>query len=74
MAWLGDLERQQGIRFVPLDYAMAAHSQTLPGGFHRDPADRFLVATARILDVPLVTRDERILAYARAGHVRAIAC
>ena len=74
MAWLSDLERQQGIRFIPLDHAMAAHSQALPGDFHRDPADRFLVATARVLDVPIVTRDKRILAYAEFGHVRAIAC
>lgn len=27
---------------------------------HRDPADRFIVATARALDAPLVTADETI--------------
>lgn len=37
-------------------------------------ADRLLVAVARALDVPLVTRDREILAYAKAGHVKAIAC
>jgi PIN domain nuclease of toxin-antitoxin system len=45
-----------------------------PGDVHRDPADRFLVATARALDIPIVTRDAAILAYASAGHVRALRC
>jgi PIN domain nuclease of toxin-antitoxin system len=35
---------------------------------HRDPADRFLLATARVLDLTLVTADERLLA-ARAARV-----
>lgn len=29
---------------------------------HRDPADRLLVSTARVLDLTLVTADERLLA------------
>ena len=33
-----------------------------------------IVATARQLGVPVVTRDSRILAYARRGHVAAISC
>lgn len=35
----------------------------LPGRFHKDPADRLLVATARVRDMTLVTADERILDY-----------
>ena len=35
----------------------------LPGTFHRDPADRVLVATARRDGLTLVTADDRILAY-----------
>ena len=59
---------------IPLDFSMAAATADLPKPFHKDPADRLLVATARELDVPIVTRDRRILAYASAGHVKAIAC
>lgn len=33
-----------------------------------------MIAIARELDVPLITRDRAILDYAAAGHVRAIAC
>lgn len=38
---------------------------------HRDPADRFIVTTARRLNGVLVTCDEEILEYARQGHVAA---
>jgi PIN domain nuclease of toxin-antitoxin system len=36
---------------------------------HSDPADRFIVATARIHEAPLVTSDERIRA---SGMVRCV--
>ena len=35
----------------------------LPGDFHRDPADELIVATARTLNLPLLTADAKILAY-----------
>jgi PIN domain nuclease of toxin-antitoxin system len=34
----------------------------LPAGFHRDPADRVIVATSRVLKLPLLTRDRLITA------------
>jgi PIN domain nuclease of toxin-antitoxin system len=60
---------------VTLDIAadVALHSQTLPGPFHPDPADRFLVAMARTSGMTLLTRDRLILDYAAQGHVSAIA-
>jgi PIN domain nuclease of toxin-antitoxin system len=30
-------------------------------GFHKDPADQIIVATSRVLGVPLLTSDRRIL-------------
>jgi len=35
----------------------------LPDPFHRDPADRIIVATARKLQCPIVTADHKILEY-----------
>jgi PIN domain nuclease of toxin-antitoxin system len=32
----------------------------LPKSFHRDPADRIIVATARALDLPVLTHDSPI--------------
>lgn len=46
----------------------------LPGTPPNDPADRIIIATAREGDLVVVTRDEQILAYSRAGHVRTLAC
>ena len=34
---------------------------TLPETFHRDPADRIIVSTARIFRATLLTRDQRIV-------------
>jgi PIN domain nuclease of toxin-antitoxin system len=45
---------------APLQWAVADELRfTLLG--HRDPADRFLVATAKVYDLTLVTADERLL-------------
>ena len=33
----------------------------LPKEFHRDPADRIIVATANFLGLPLATRDQKII-------------
>jgi PIN domain nuclease of toxin-antitoxin system len=46
----------------------------LPRPIHPDPADRLLIATARIPDATLITGDKSILAHAKAGHVKAVAC
>ena len=42
--------------------AVAAEVASLPDAFHRDPADRIIVATARVHDATLLTRDTRIIA------------
>lgn len=62
------------IRPAPLTADIAVGSSALPGDLHGDPADRLIIATARHLGLPEVTRDPRILAYARAGQIAAIEC
>lgn len=49
-------------------------SSYLPGEPPRDPADRIIISTAREHDLQLMTRDQRILDYAQAGHVQVVAC
>lgn len=41
--------------------AVAAHVAALPSTFHRDPADRIIVATAQVHMATLVTQDRRII-------------
>lgn len=60
-AWLHDLEADEQIELVPLSPRAAILSFTLElQGFHPDPADRLIYATAAELIVPLVTADGRI--------------
>ncbi|MCC6991543.1 MAG: PIN domain nuclease [Acidobacteria bacterium] len=39
---------------------MAAEVARIPATFHRDPADRLIVATCRVLGAPLVSKDRLI--------------
>lgn len=68
-SWLSTVAQIDAVRFLPVDVEIATKSVDLPGDFHKDPADRMIVATARKLAVPLVTRDDKIRAYA---HVKTI--
>ena len=49
----------QGVAPLTADIAIAAAGLD-DEGFHRDPADRLIYATARMLDAPLITRDAGI--------------
>ncbi len=71
--WIRQALDRPDIELVGLEPAIAVESCALPGAFHADPADRFLVATARLKNAVIVTRDKRILKYARQGHVKAMA-
>ena len=48
------------MREAPLTHEIVAVAQELPLP-HQDPADRFLVATAGVLGLTLVTADHRLL-------------
>ncbi len=68
-SWLDTLSRIDAVQTVPVDSEIAVKSVQLPGDFHKDPADRIIVATARKFAAPLVSADEKIRSY---PHVRAI--
>jgi PIN domain nuclease of toxin-antitoxin system len=70
--WVGQALSRPGIRLQALTPSIAIESTRLPGKLHRDPADRLLIATCRILGATLVTRDEPILTYAEGGYVRVL--
>lgn len=64
-AWVRRGTKELGLQSVELSHAIALLAYTLPGPFHKDPADRIIVATAIDQGMTLVTADERILAYGR---------
>ncbi|CAG2146993.1 Ribonuclease VapC22 [Cupriavidus yeoncheonensis] len=68
-SWLDTVAEIEAVCFFPVDVDISIKSVHLPGEFHKDPADRMIVATARRLAAPLVTRDEKIRAY---KHVKTI--
>jgi PIN domain nuclease of toxin-antitoxin system len=67
-AWVEN-SLKSGIRILSFTAEIALESYNLPGDFHKDPADRMIVATARQKGLKLITQDKAILAYARKGHV-----
>ena len=69
--WVARALAFPGVRLKGLSPAIAIESTRLPGTPHRDPADRMLIATARLTGAALVTCDARVLAYAK-GHVGVI--
>jgi PIN domain nuclease of toxin-antitoxin system len=58
--WLEAAAHPRSVRIVPITAAIAAAIADLPDSFHRDPADRVIVATARVMSLPLLSRDSRI--------------
>lgn len=72
--WFARVMAGPGIREVPLTPEIAIDASFLPGDLHGDPGDRLIATTARHRNMPIVTRDSRIIAYAQDGHVHVIPC
>jgi PIN domain nuclease of toxin-antitoxin system len=63
-----------GTMLAELNWKILVRAVTLPGEPPNDPADRILISTARRASLRLVTRDQEIRAYARAGYVDVLVC
>lgn len=70
--WVRSALRAPGTRLLSLAPEIAIESTRLPGSAHGDPADRILIASARVTGGKLATRDRVILNYATGGHVAAL--
>jgi PIN domain nuclease of toxin-antitoxin system len=70
--WLGLASRHLAWQNLAIDPSVAIDAVNLPGNFYNDPADRFIVATARLNRFSVVTADKAIFDYAKAGFVKAI--
>jgi PIN domain nuclease of toxin-antitoxin system len=67
--YLENIGKIPGLTFIPVDNEIGIEAVNLPGEFHKDPADRLIVASARKFGAPIVTADEKIHGY---RHVRTI--
>ena len=62
LRWLRELEDRYGLTELPLDSALCVAATELPR-HHRDPFDRFIIAAALRLHVPVVTIDPKFTPY-----------
>lgn len=58
--WLPTAAAAEVVTLLPMDVAVILALDRLPAGFHGDPADRIIVASARAHDLPLATQDGNI--------------
>ena len=67
--WITQALQYKGITLIDLTPEIAVLATRLPGEFHKDPADRIIVASCIKLGASLVTYDERIQKW---GHIQTI--
>jgi len=60
LSWITRSLNEMDISIADLSPEIAVESTQLKG-FHKDPADQIIVATCRVLGIPLLTSDRRIL-------------
>lgn len=58
--WLAVASAPATVELARVTPAIAAEAARLPEKFHRDPADRLIVATARVRKLRVLTRDRKI--------------
>ena len=58
--WLRIAASPATVRVQSITPDIVAEMNRLPASFHRDPADRLIVATARFLKLSLATKDRKI--------------
>jgi PIN domain nuclease of toxin-antitoxin system len=76
--WFSKGYRALGAKVVPIKARIAIEASRVPAiaKDNRDPGDCYLIATARVRKLTLVTRDKKILKLARKqpDYVDALAC
>jgi PIN domain nuclease of toxin-antitoxin system len=70
--WMARALDYPGLEVCDVNAEIALESTRLPDLNHGDPADRFLVATARVQNLRFMTKDRVLLDYGRQGHMRVV--
>jgi PIN domain nuclease of toxin-antitoxin system len=68
-AWWQTLLKRTAWPCLPITAEVMAEAYSLPPPIHRDPADRVLIATARLERLTLVTTDGKIRAYPHVATI-----
>lgn len=67
--WFSTALSDNGWATLDIDLETVEEAFSIPGDFHRDPADRFIVGAARLHRMTVLTADHKILDY---PHVRSL--
>ena len=73
LEWINEGLSRSGIQILELTPAISVESCKLPDFPHGDPADRMIVAGARLSHSVLITRDKTLLAYGKKHYVDVLA-
>ena len=60
--WFEKIVEHHGLTVLPLELNACVAAAELPP-IHDDPCDRFIIATAKLNDLPVITADERFEKY-----------
>ena len=70
--WVTEALDKPGIQLLPLSSEIVIDAAELPEPMHKDPADRMIVASARVGRLTLITCDKPMLAFAKASGLACI--
>ncbi len=67
--WVNRALELPGVNLLPFSPTIAMETARLPKPMHKDPADRILVASARVERLRLVSLDRAVIAFARLTNL-----
>ena len=74
-AWFGRAVRAISAKVISIDVKIAVEAAEVPAMTrHKDPGDCYLIATARVRKLALMTRDGTIQGLASGGYLDIVAC
>ena len=68
--WLNKVTSHLKLNIIDLSMPILISSCELPNCDHKDPADRFIIASCRHMDSHLMTFDQKILDYGQKGYLK----
>ncbi len=72
LQWINEGLSHSGVQVLPLSAEISVESCNLPGNPHGDPSDKIIIASARLTNSHLITKDNAIIAYSKQHHVNVL--
>lgn len=70
--WVHEALSISGLNVLELSIPILLESVRLPNDCHKDPADRMIIASARVHHYHLLTYDQKIIQYAQKGYLNIV--